>query len=88
MTEILSEAEIESIDKDTVGWHYEGRALCLKAINLIKLQRQQLVEQKRKVWNEAITKAIDTCGDSDFGLIIDKECLETLLKPESEASGD
>lgn len=61
-----------------------------RALNTIKLQRQQLAEQERKVWNEAI-KAVMAKTQAD--LQASHDCitlgeLKTLLKPESEASGE
>ena len=110
MTEILSKTMMSDFelsnyeDKAKSDPYYtEWRSEHInKLLNTIKLQRQQLAEQERKVWNEAIHKCLaqqflarysyqflsDPDGEEKRGAIILVEYLEKLLKPESEVSGE
>lgn len=94
--EILSEADLKCIEERSTRNEHEAFYVTpkesAKIINTIKLQRQQLAEQERKVWNEAIMAAsrklkyeLEETAWFDESVL---DVTESLLKPESEASGE
>ena len=56
MTEILSGERIKAWEEAAKQGMYFFAEEMQRALNTIKLQRQQLAEQERKVWNEAKCK--------------------------------
>lgn len=96
---VLSEDEVEEISKILKSSkinhpsHFGKASLWTdeemqKALNTIKLQRQQLAEQERKVWNEAIKLAERVAYTKlNVGQVLSLD-FKALLKPESEVSGE
>jgi hypothetical protein len=93
MTEILSEAEIDECLENLRIFEKLSFIQAKKALNTIKLQRQQLAEQERKVWNEAIEAVlalVEVDQHPEWGgeELVEPDDIRALLKPESEVSGD
>lgn len=92
--EVLSEEEIEECSNNLRIYEKLSFNQSKKAINTIKLQRQQLAEQECKIRQECLQEFIMLFikPDQHSAMMYSKAQYELLvkriLKPESEASGE